>query len=122
MKDLLVAIAYEYDKTCKEIYKVKSVDDKEFKELCNQKHKNKEKEFMALAQRQKQFNDLEHKVDSREFILAKSIYDNFVDRGLIDDNQEFQQMFYDHIFNGKEYDVSLCPSEFLTILDYLRRL
>ena len=122
MKDLLVAIAYEYDKTCKEIYKVKSVDDKEFKELCNQKHKNKEKEFMALAQRQKQFNDLEHKVDSREFILAKSIYDNFVDRGLIDDNQEFQQMFYDHIFNGKEYDVSRCPSEFLTILDYLRRL
>lgn len=122
MKDLLVALSYQEDKSCGEIFKVINIDKQEFKRLCNEKNKNKESELKALELRQKAFEELKHKVDTREFILAKSIYDNFVDRGLIEDSQEFQQMFYDHIFKSKKYDEKLVPQEFLTILEYLRRL
>lgn len=122
MKDLLVAIAYQGDKTCKEIYKVMNIDKQEFQRLVNEKNRNKDLELQQLAAREKTINDLKSKVDKREFILAKSIYDNFVDRGFIEDNPDFQQMFYAHIFNDAQYDITLVPQEFITILDYLGRL
>lgn len=119
-KELLVAVAYTHDKSCKEIYKVVNVDEQEFKKLVNQKNEYKDKELKLESEKQKAFIDLKHRVDSREYLIAKSLYDNYVDRGFIEDNIEFQQMFYNHIFHNAEFDLTLCPSEFLTILEFVR--
>ena len=119
-KELLVALAYTHDKSCKEIYKVINVDEQEFKKLVNQKNEYKDSELKLESEKQKAFTDLKHRVDSREYLIAKSLYDNYVDRGFIEDNVEFQQMFYNHIFQKAEFDLTLCPSEFLTILEFVR--
>ena len=49
-----------------------------------------------------QINSYENKLLNRDFLLAKSIYDNFVDRGLIEDDLDFQKAFYDFIFEDKQ--------------------
>ena len=119
-KELLVAVAYTHDKSCKEIYKVINVDEQEFKKLVNQKNEYKDNELKLESEKQKAFIDLKRRVDSREYLIAKSLYDNYVDRGLFEDSLDFQQMFYNHIFHNAEFDLTLCPSEFLTILEFVR--
>ena len=120
MKDLLVAVSYSEGKTCKEIYKVLNVDEPTFKKLVNEKNAYKLEKEQALNNQARRFYDLDKKVSKHDFLLAKSIYDNFVDRGLLEDNDEFQKLFYDIIFNKAEIDLEKAPQEYLTILEYVR--
>jgi hypothetical protein len=55
-------------------------------------------------------------------ILAKSIYDNFVDRGLIENDDDFQQAYYDFIFSDMELDFEQAPAEFKAILNKVESL
>lgn len=120
MKDLLVAVSYNEEKTCKEIYKVLNVDEQTFKKLVNEKNAYKVEKEKALNNQATRFNNLNKKVAKHDLLLAKSIYDNFVDRGLLEDNDEFQKLFFDVIFNKADFDLEKAPQEYLTILEYVR--
>ena len=120
MKEKLVAIKYDELGKCKQVAIVKNVQDNEYKALKNEEHEHKEFEL----KKEQKLNDrvcvLEKGEHNHTFLIAKNIYDNFVDRGLLEDNAEFQQMFYDMIFNKGEFDITKMPSEFETILNYVR--
>lgn len=120
-KELLVAVAYTHDKSCKEIYKVINVDEQEFKKLVNQKNEYKDSELKALEQKRTAHDRLVKRVETHAYIIAKLVYDSYVERGYFEQNELFEKMFYDHIFNGKDFDVSNIPDEYQTILDFITR-
>ena len=57
---------------------------------------------------------------NRDLFIAKSIYDNYIERGLIDENPEFDQKFYDFIFNGHELKEEDFDNDFKNILEKVR--
>ena len=120
MKEKLVAIKYDELGKCEQVAIVKNVQDNEYKALKNEEHEHKEFELRKEQELNKKVNDSKEKITKLEYIIAKNIYDNFVDRGLLEDNAEFQQMFYNMIFNEGEFDITKMPSEFETILNYVR--
>jgi len=120
MKEKLVAIKYDSVNKCEELLIVKNVQDNQYKTLKNEENEHKEFELKKEQELIKKVNENKEKITKLEYIIAKSIYDNFVDRGLLEDNAEFQQMFYDMIFNKGEFDITKLPKEFETILNYVR--
>lgn len=119
-KTYLVAIAYDSDHKCKDIHKVMNVGESDFKQYVNEKNAYKQAQEKLREHQESIRLEMQQKITKHEYLLAKSIYDNFVDRGLFDDDQAFQQMYYEHIFEHKEFDLQQCPQEFLTILEYVR--
>ena len=85
---------------------------------------NREKEELELKNKvldnQEKISKLECKVDERDLLLAKSIYDNFVDRGLIENDDAFQQAWYDYFMNDIDLVIEQYPAEFSKILDKVR--
>ena len=53
---------------------------------------------------------------SQQVVLAKSIYDTYVDRGLIEKDEDFEKMWFDFYFNEKELNLKKAPQEFNKIL------
>lgn len=56
----------------------------------------------------------------RDLFVAKSIYDNYIERGLIDENDEFDQKFYDFVFNNYELKPEDLDNDFVKILNKLK--
>lgn len=61
------------------------------------------------------------KLRNRDLFIAKSIYDNYIERGLIDENPEFDEKFYDFIFNDYQLQLEECDKDFLRILEKVRK-
>lgn len=102
----------------KSIAIVKNVSETEYKKLLNEEHKyNANNEQIAKEKETKLYCSANEKANEKNFILAKCIYDNFVDRGLIEDSDSFQQEWYDYFFNDKELDLEHAPEEYKKILD-----
>ena len=100
------------------IAKVRNVDDKQLEQLKNEELKQIEKEkedFLHESQFKHELQTEILKLKVRNFHLAKSIYDNFVDRGLCEDNVDFQKAYYDYVFNGKDIKLEDTPTDFQTI-------
>ena len=100
------------------VAKVRNVDEKQYNDLLNQQHKHEELELQKELERKQVIINIEGSIkdlQNKNFHLAKSIYDNFVDRGLIDDNSDFQKAYYNYVFNGKEIKIEDTPTDFQTI-------
>ena len=98
---------------------VKSVNEQEYKKLINDQEKNLAKGEKKAREHEQQHNNIDKELThyaSLQCVLAKSIYDNFVDRGLIENDESFQQMWYDFYFNGKELSFENAPEEYKDIL------
>ena len=108
---------------CESIAKVKVVNDRELNRLLNEQEQHKQHELLEKEELKKQVSANKENIDTftKGFIgiIAKSIYDNFVDRGLIDNDDDFQQMWYDYYFNEKELDLDNAPQEYLKIFERL---
>ena len=114
-----VAVAYDNSGNCEFVAKVKVINDKELNRLLNEQEQRKTRELAKNEElKAKVISNEENirKLAKRDFLLAKSIYDNFVDRGLLNDNDKFQQDFYDFIFNDIELVVEDTPNDFQIIL------
>ena len=116
---VLVSVLYDRNNKCERVSKVTYVSEKEYNALKN------EQEKYLTEQDKKELNDKEwknsvvnniNKLTRRDFLLAKSLYDNFVDLGYINNNAQFQQDFYDFIFNDKDLDIKKTPNDFQVIL------
>lgn len=116
---VLVAISHNEDK----VLTLKNVTKDEYDRLVKKEQElehNKEREQLV---KEKQFNiwknDVDYKLEKSEkkdLILAKSIYDNFVDRGLLENDDAFQQMWFDFYFNDAKLELENAPEEYKTIL------
>ena len=98
---------------------VKSVNEQEYKKLINLQEQNLAKGENKAREHEEQHSKikehLEH-LSKHDYILAKSVYDNFVDRGLIENDDQFQKMWFDFYFNDKELDLNNVPEEYKNIL------
>lgn len=104
---------------------VKSVNEQEYKKLINLQEQNLAKGEKSAREHEQQHNDLKKSVEHFELltlVLAKSVYDNFVDRGLIENDNDFQQKWFDFYFNDKELDLDATPSEYEKIVKKLGEL
>lgn len=98
---------------------VKSVNEQEYKKLINDQEKHLAKGEKKALEHKEQHNTIDKKLThyaSLQCVLAKSIYDNFVDRGLIENDDQFQKMWFDFYFNDKELDLNNVPEEYKKIL------
>ena len=123
MKDMYVAVAYADDGTCKSISKVKTISKADFNKLTNECEQNTAKKLekdkstnSLLKKHSEEINALIQSTVKHNFLLAKSIYDKFVDRGYIEEDAEFQQMFYEYVMLDKELDHDKYPEDFKKIL------
>ena len=98
---------------------VKSVNEQEYKKLINLQAEKQAKREKQTREHEEQHNSIDKKLThyaSLQCVLAKSIYDNFVDRGLIENDDQFQKMWFDFYFNDKELDLNNVPQEYKKIL------
>lgn len=98
---------------------VKSVDENEYKRLLNLQEKELNIEHVKEKQIETQLTHHSQSVERlfiRDLVLAKSVYDNFVDRGLIENDDAFQKMWFDFYFNGGEIELKDAPKEYNEIL------
>lgn len=112
----LVAISTNQD----QVFLVKNVSEQEYKKLLNKQHENESENERHKAIHIGQHNELGNRLkrlEKKDLILAKSVYDNFVDKGLLENDANFQKNWFDFYFNDKELDLDNCPVEFSKILD-----
>lgn len=91
-------------------------------------YKNRNEKYKSTCEKQAREHSEEHEnIDKQlnhfidlECVLAKTIYDNFVDRGLIENDDQFQQMWFDFYFNDKELDLKNAPKDFVKIFEKIR--
>ena len=122
MKGKLVAIRHNDNNECIDLLEVKTLDDKEYAkrvqefhkvEEANKKHKQSHGDLISALENHTETLDL-HKV-----CLAKALYDNYVDRGIIDEDEEFQKAFANFLFRGVELKLEETPTDFKKILERL---
>lgn len=98
---------------------VKSVNEQEYKKLINEQEKNLAKGESKAREHEQQHKSIDKELEhltTLQCVLAKSVYDNFVDRGLIENDDQFQQMWFDFYFNGGELDLDNSPKEYKDIV------
>lgn len=120
MRNIEIAVVYDANGKCTHLSNVKMVNKQELNKLTNEKNKkDSERELLEkgfLDELQGNTKTIQ-KLLTRDLILAKSVYDNFVDRGIIENDENFQQLWYDFYFNGCELNLSQAPQEYKTILE-----
>ena len=119
-KKKLVAISLKQD----QVFLVKNVGENEYKSLLNNQHKYDSEQERKDNEINKKFERQDARLfllERKSLFLAKAIYDNFVEKGLVDDNDDFQQEWYDYFFNDKPLSIDDCPIEFKKILDKVGR-
>lgn len=115
VKDKFVAVELNDDDTCKRVLLCKNLTDSEYKKLVNEEHRSKKVESDKEKVVSDNIKELYAKATTHDFFLAKTIYDNYVDRGYFESDSEFDKNFYDFFFNDKDISCSF-PSEFSKIL------
>ena len=112
---LLVAISTKGHK----VALLKNVTKNEYNELLNEQEKEQRKEDLEKNVVDEELTRHRKNIDAlfvRDIILAKSIYDNFVDRGLLENDDAFQQMWFDFYFNDAKLELENAPEEYKKIL------
>ena len=119
VKDRYVAFGLDSENECNECLDVRLVSKEEQNALKNQCAKARAKKEQEKKEHKELHKNIDEKLehfDTLQCVLAKSIYDNFVDRGLIENDDQFQQMWYDFYFNGGLFNTENAPKEYKDIL------
>ena len=115
----LVALILDDDQKCKQVAVVKNLGSKEYNKCLNEerayKNRVKEEKQNTNSRIDNLLNYVNH-LENNQIYLAKAIYDNFVDRGFLNDNEDFQKDFFNHIYKGGKLDLEKVPAEFMAIL------
>lgn len=112
IKTKLVAIELNENGTCKKALLVKNLTEQEYAKLLNESSASKEHGKKKSEKLQQDLNTLFGKIENLSFFIAKSIYDNLVDRGVIEDDQEFEVLWTNHILNSEPLELSKAPEIF----------
>jgi len=119
----LVSVILDENGKCEQIAEVRNLDTKAFNKCVNEERAYREEKQKIEKERDYAFMTLSKNCDNHkahtkqnDVYLAKALYDNFVDRGLLNDNEDFQKDFFNHIYKGADLDLNKAPTEFITIL------
>lgn len=116
MKDeMLIAVSKNEDR----VSIVKNVERKEYNRLLNLQEKSENAKEERWLEQYGVNKDIDKKLThlyGNELLLAKALYDRFVDRGYLDENKEFDKAFFDYVFEGKELVEENYPEDFKKIL------
>ena len=122
-KKIFVAIELADNGTCKRILDCQNISEEEYQRLHDQESINKGQESTEKALLESKIDQMLHNIEEHNFLIAKSIYDNLVDRGEIADDLEFEHAWYDYIVNGVSFSIDYeYPSEFKKILERVANL
>ena len=119
MRDKQVAVVCGED-GCELLAEIKVVTQQESHKLANEYEKNKSKKLKKESELESHLNQHDKELGhlfQHELLLAKALYDKFVDRGLLNENKEFDQKFYDFIFDNKPLKPNEYPEDFKKILE-----
>ena len=119
MRDKQVAVVCG-ENGCELLAEIKVVTQQESHKLANEYEKNKSNKLKEEQDHKDRTEKLEESVRHllcRDLLIAKAQYDKFVDRGLLDENKEFDQKFYDFIFENKPLSPKEYPEDFKKILE-----
>lgn len=115
----LVAVEFNPNGTCKKCLEIRNLTETEYKRLLNESLESREHGLKKVEEQRKELDNIDYHIGLNKILLAKSIYDNFVDRGLIEEDEELQKSFYDYIFENKEFEYK-DNKDFVTILKKVR--
>lgn len=118
-KDKLVAVYINEKGGCEQVLKVKTISSNEYAHLLNQaskSHEIKSVEKKRLLDRLTKAEEDISKLKYKHLILAKSVFDNLVDKGKLETTDEFENMWFDYLFNDGKFDTSVSTDEFNKIL------
>jgi len=112
IKTNLVAVEFNDNGTCKKVLLVKNLTEQEYAKLLNESSVSKEHGKKKSEKLQQDLNTLFAKSNHLGLYLAKSIYDNLVDRGEIEDDQDFETLWTNHILHNQPLDLEKAPENF----------
>ena len=121
MKDLrtrFVAIELNDNGTCKKVLSCVNLTESEYQKLLNESLVSKQHGLARLEKQKEDFEKIDTRLYEHDILLAKSIFDNFVDRGLIEEDDDLQKSFFNFIFTGSAFNPT--NPYFLDILNKIR--
>ena len=121
MKDLrtrFVAIELNDNGTCKKVLSCVNLTESEYQKLLNESLASKQHGLARLEKQKEDFEKIDTRLYEHDILLAKSIFDNFVDRGLIEEDDDLQKSFFNFIFTGSAFNPT--NPYFLDILNKIR--
>lgn len=119
-KDKLVAVYINEKGGCEQVLKVKTISSNEYAHLLNQAskiHETKSVEKKRLLDRLTKAEEDISKLKYKHLILAKSVFDNLVDKGKLETTDEFENMWFDYLFNDGKFDNAVAPNDFIKIIE-----
>ena len=119
-KTELVAVEYNDSGTCKKVFHIKNLTKTELNKLLNESAVSKQHGLKKAQAQEERLLNLEGKIEKDSFFIAKSIYDNFVDRGLFEEDYAFQKLWYDFIFRDMLIGLDQLPKELKKIYEFVR--
>lgn len=120
---ILVAVTNNESK----VLLVRNVTKDEYNRLLNQQEKYNNEQIAKDKELEKTLNKHFKSIvnlKQRDLYLAKSIYDNFVDRGLIENDDQFQQEWFDYFFGAESdelFNIEHAPKEYVKILEKVEK-
>ena len=103
----------------KKVAIVKSVQEDEYKKLLDEQQKELDSDERVKRSDSQYILSIDNRVTGLErkiVYIAKAIYDNYVIRGLFEENEDFEKAWYDYFFNGCEIQIEKAPQEFVDIV------
>ena len=89
------------------------------KESSVVKAKQAEEQAKKEEENKKRFDNLERYSFKQNLLIAKVYFDNEVDKGLCETNEEFEQAFNNYVYKGIALEIEKAPKEYQAILERL---
>ena len=83
------------------------------------KAKQAEEQAKKEEENKKRFDNLERYSFKQNLLIAKVYFDNEVDKGLCETNEEFEQAFNNYVYKGIALEIGKAPKEYQAILERL---
>lgn len=121
IKTKYCAIKYADNGSCEQVLECKNLTEKEYAKLKNEEIANHQEELKKDECVDKRLTNLESFLTHNNLLIAKSLYDNFVDRGIVEDDKGFQNKWFDYVINGGTFNVDESPELFKKVLSFVCR-
>lgn len=115
-KTRFVAVEYNDNGTCKKVLQLVNLTESDYKKLLNQSAESRQHGREKSKSIETKIATNTKRIDIMTFLLAKSIYDNYVDRGVFEEDKDFEQAVYDCLFDDKKI-ILVGPEPFQKILE-----
>lgn len=119
IKTKYCAIKYADNGSCEQVLECKNLTEKEYAKLKNEEIANHQEELKKEECVDKRLINLERFLSHHNLLLAKSLYDNFVDRGIVEDDKDFQDKWFNYVINGGTLSVEDSPELFKKVLSFV---